>query len=88
MAKFLCKCLHVIGLVRTPAPEQYTMIPNVVLYDLVDRVEKKDMSGNALIAEVDRTGQDVIHCPKCGRVWIKGFDEVVYKAYVVEVDSE
>jgi hypothetical protein len=34
VSKFLCRCSHVISLISSPTKEQFTLVPNTLLYDL------------------------------------------------------
>lgn len=84
MAKFLCRCSHVIDLVSSPTLEQYTIIPNSLLYELAEKAEKKNLSFDEFFGLVDLVSKDVIRCPSCGRVWIRDGEGPEYLPYLVE----
>lgn len=84
MAKFLCRCSHVIDLVSSPTLEQYTLVPNYLLYELAENVDKKKLSSDEFFGQIDLVGKDVIRCPSCSRVWIREGEGPEYLPYLVE----
>lgn len=50
MAKFSCGCSHVISLVNSPVSEEFTLVPNKLLYGLAEQADKGKLSfGDFLI---------------------------------------
>ncbi len=84
MAKFRCRCSHVIVLVRTPAPEEYTLVPNGQLYDLAERANKEKVPFDEFFNHIDAVSKDVLRCPSCGRVWIRDGEGPEYWPYLAE----
>ncbi len=71
MAKFSCGCSHVISLVNSPVSEEFTLVPNKLLYGLAEQADKGKLSFEDFFERIDAASKDVIACPVCGRVWIK-----------------
>jgi len=70
VAKFLCRCTHVISLVRSPVSEEFTLVPNKLLYELAEKADKGKISFEEFFERIDAVARGVIVCPACGRVWM------------------
>lgn len=84
MAKFLCRCTHVISLVSSPVSEEFTLVPNKLLYDLAERADKGKIPFDEFFDHIDAVGKNVITCPACGRVWIRKDEGSEYWPYLEE----
>ncbi|WP_408951233.1 hypothetical protein [Lysobacter sp. Hz 25] len=84
MAKFLCKCEHVINLISSPAPEQFILVPEGLLDDLANEVSAKVMQFDLFFSRIDAVGRAVIECPVCARIWIKNRVGEAYNPYLRE----
>lgn len=84
MAKFSCKCSYVISLTNSPAPEQLTVVPNALLYELAELIDKGKISFDKFFNRIDAVSHDAIACPACGRIWIKKSDGSEYWSYIAE----
>lgn len=84
MAKFSCRCSHVISLINSPVSEEFTLIPNKLLYDLAEQADKGELSFEEFFYRIDAASKDVIACPVCGRVWIKKNGGSEYWPYLEE----
>lgn len=84
MAKFLCRCSHVINLINSPVSEEFTLVSNKLLYALAEQADKGKLSFNEFFDRIDAASKDVITCPACGRVWIKKDGGSEYWPYLEE----
>jgi hypothetical protein len=82
VAKFVCRCGHIIDLVRSPAPEEWILVPEADLDDVVAAANRKEQDADQLYAIIDRRGVDVVVCPVCDRLWVEQIgDRGVFRAY-------
>jgi hypothetical protein len=84
MSKFACKCGYVIDLVKSPAPEEFMLVPQSNIDKagiLIDRGDLHD--SDAYFTLIDDRSKDVLLCPNCGRVWIES-DPGKFDSYIKE----
>jgi hypothetical protein len=84
VAKFPCRCSYVISLTNSPVPEQLTIVPNALLYELAEVIEEGGISFDGFFSRIDAVGLDAIACPVCGRIWIKKPEDSEYWSYIKE----
>ncbi len=84
MAKFLCRCSHLISLISSPTPDQFTLVPNILLYELAERASKEKVPFDDFFERIDAVSKDVLKCPSCGRVWIRDGEGPEYWPYLAE----
>ncbi|MBV4504786.1 hypothetical protein HU751_007980 [Pseudomonas sp. BW13M1] len=73
-----------ISLVSSPVSEEFTLVPNKLLYELAEQADKRKVSFEAFFEQIDALSRDVIACPECGRIWIKKEGEPEYYPYLEE----
>ncbi|TVT91561.1 hypothetical protein [Pseudomonas sp. RGB] len=84
MAKFPCRCSYVISLINSPVSEEFTLVPNKLLYSLAEQAGKGKLSFEEFFDRIDAASKDVITCPVCGRVWMKKTGSSEYWPYLEE----
>lgn len=84
MAKFSCRCSHVVSLINSPVSEEFSLVPNKLLYSLAEQADKGGLSFEGFFDRIDGASKDVIACPVCGRMWVKKIGGSEYRSYLKE----
>lgn len=83
MPKFGCSCGHVINLVASPTPDEFVLLSEATIQDMIDCV----IDGGAYKEDPSRKldGPAVIRCPRCARLWVEhATDPGRFEAFVKE----
>jgi len=82
--KFVCTCGYFFISANASSKQEFMLMPDILLYDVAERIEKKTISSNAFINEMYGAGKKLILCPNCGRHWICASDFKNYISYEKE----
>lgn len=87
MSKFVCSCSNVIDLVKSPAPEEFTLLPTLIMYDALElmKFQKLEKNIDTFLDYIDDNGaNNVIRCDECSRIWIYSVNKKKYESYLKE----
>lgn len=85
MPKFACRCGVTINLVRTPAPEEYLLVPEENVETAQGKFADPNSDEREILDILDEGSRSVLECSNCGRIWIQDReDQMRYHAYTRE----
>jgi len=87
MARMCCTCGHVISGLIGESPDEFTIVPRKLFYEMSLENENKKINFDSFIDKIYAAGRRrVVVCPKCGRHWITRIGETqeYYSSHVVE----
>ncbi|OMG70576.1 hypothetical protein BW685_25535 [Burkholderia ubonensis] len=88
MAKFACKCGHVINLIVSPGDDEWRIIPEKALEDIVDLLDGGEVIDGEAFYENLRGKEVVVYrCPSCGRLHLEEGGRNRFVTYVREVEG-
>ncbi|WP_321871156.1 hypothetical protein [Burkholderia ubonensis] len=89
MAKFSCKCGHVINLIVSPSKDEWRLIPEKALEDIVDLLDGgQAIDGEAFYENLRGKEITVYRCPSCGRLHLEEAGRNKFVTYVREGGGE
>jgi hypothetical protein len=85
MAKFACKCGYVINLIVSPNDNEWKLIPEKTLEDIVDAVDAgKVVDGEYFYEMLQGKEITVYRCPSCGRLHLEEAGRNKFVTYIRE----
>lgn len=85
MPKFECRCSFLFNLSKSPGKDEYALVPEVVVADLLDM---DGVSSLELSTALDPVSRQVLLCPRCRRLWLQTDPDVnSFIEYVLASDS-
>jgi len=85
MAKFACKCGHVINLIVSPNDSEWRLIPEKTLEDIVDAVDEGKVVDGEYFYEMLRGKEITVYrCPVCGRLHLEEAGRNKFVTYIKE----
>lgn len=89
MPKVMCRCGWVFDLGPIPAKDEFEVIPEKHLLDVVAQATAKQMTDEQLFMLIDTKSRMAYICPKCGRIFLEtGVDTKRYEFYKKEDDEK
>jgi hypothetical protein len=85
VAKFACKCGHVINLIVSPSEDEWRLIPEKTLEDLVDAIDERKVVDGEYFYEMLRGKEITVYrCPSCGRLHLEEAGRNKFVTYIKE----
>ena len=85
MAKFICKCGHVINLIVSPSEAEWRLIPEKTLESVVDAVDEGKLVDGDYFYEMLRGKEITVYrCPSCGRLHLEEAGRNKFVTYIRE----
>ncbi|WP_321942732.1 hypothetical protein [Paraburkholderia tropica] len=88
MSKFTCKCGHVINLIASPNENEWRLIREGTLEDIVSALDEgKIINGEMFLDFLRGKEITVYRCPSCGRLHLEEAGRNKFVSYVKEVSA-
>ncbi|NML30419.1 hypothetical protein [Paraburkholderia antibiotica] len=85
MAKFACRCGYVINLIVSPNGNEWKLIPERTLEDIVDAVDGGKVVDGEYFYEMLRGKEITVYrCPSCGRLHLEEAGRNKFVTYIKE----
>jgi rubrerythrin len=85
VAKFACKCGYVINLIASPGGDEWRLIPEKTLEDIVDLLDGGEAVDGERFYETLRGKEITVYrCPSCGRLHLEEAGRNKFVTYVKE----
>lgn len=88
MPKFICTCGETIPLFDIPAKDEFSLIPEAKVVELVDFAGAQARGRDALYEFIDHSRRAVFQCPACRRLHVEtGVNTKKFEAFASEVQK-
>ncbi len=88
MAKFICACGHVINLIVSPSDNEWRLIKEATLEDIVSALDEGKITNGEMFLDFLRGKEVTVYrCPSCGRLHLEEAGRNKFVSYVKETKS-
>jgi len=88
MAKFACRCGHVINLIVSPSESEWRLIPEETLENVGNALDEGKAVDGEYFYEMFRGKEITVYrCPSCGRLHLEEAGRNKFVTYVKEIIS-